>query len=527
MTRRAPRARLGEVLVRLGVAEPGVVEAALEEQRRDGGRLGTVLLMRGSVRAEGLRAGLAAHYGMGTIHPGDLPVPLLPSSRSRQLGAVAVDGRRNGSAAGAIPVAFANPTRELVAAAKRELGRSVHPLVVDDATFDEMFQQAYPTRNGARPTGELAPVTLVVPLHRERPAALRRLWGALAALDYPATLLRGLALVAEDDWATEASIAELAPAPWLQLLRVPAPARGARRALALHGVRAARGSVIAVVDALAPPAPEFIHELVSGATAPKRRTVWVCVPTYNEAEQVERLSLAVLAKLDEAQIDGRVLIIDDGSPDGTGEIAEAVRAREPRVHVLHRPRKEGIGPAYLAGFAHALDQGADLVVEMDCDFSHDPAVLPRLVEAATEADLVLGSRYVPGGGVVDWPLPRRIVSRGGCWYARRLLSVDLHDLTGGFKCFRREVLEPLVDAEVHATGYGFQIEMTYRALLAGHTVREIPITFRDRTAGESKMSPAIALEAAVTVMRLRRARRRLAPAPTGSLALARAQGAVH
>jgi dolichol-phosphate mannosyltransferase len=235
------------------------------------------------------------------------------------------------------------------------------------------------------------------------------------------------------------------------------------------------------------------------------------VPTYNEAGQVELLALAVLASLDEAGIDGQLLIIDDNSPDGTGEIAEALRAREPRVHVLHRPRKEGIGPAYLAGFAYAVGRGAELIVEMDCDFSHDPAVLPELIAATADAGLVLGSRYVPGGGVVDWPLRRRLMSRGGCWYARRLLGVGLRDLTGGFKCFRREVLEPLLDADVHATGYGFQIELTYRALLAGHSVREIPIVFRDRTVGESKMSPAIAREAAMTVLRLRRLRGALMP----------------
>jgi dolichol-phosphate mannosyltransferase len=255
----------------------------------------------------------------------------------------------------------------------------------------------------------------------------------------------------------------------------------------------------------------LVHRPEDIAT-PESASTWVCVPTYNEAEQVELLALAVLSSLDAAGIDGRVLIIDDNSPDGTGEIADALSAREPRVHVLHRPRKEGIGPAYMAGFAYALGRGADLVIEMDCDFSHDPAVLPDLIAATQDAGLALGSRYVPGGGVVDWPLRRRLMSRGGCWYARRLLGVDLRDLTGGFKCFRREVLEPLLDADVHATGYGFQIELTYRALLAGHRVREIPIVFRDRTAGVSKMSPAIAREAAMTVLRLRRLRGDLVPA---------------
>jgi dolichol-phosphate mannosyltransferase len=242
-------------------------------------------------------------------------------------------------------------------------------------------------------------------------------------------------------------------------------------------------------------------------------TVWVCVPTYNEAEQVERLALAALRTLDQAEIDGQLLIIDDASPDGTGEIADRLAATHHRLQVLHRAAKDGIGPAYLAGFAYALERGADLVVEMDCDFSHDPAALPQLIEAAGEADLVLGSRYIDEGGVVDWPLWRRIVSRGGCWYARRLLSLDVQDLTGGFKCFTAQVLEPLLRERVQTSGYGFQIEMTYRVALAGHTVREIPITFRDRVVGESKMSIGIALEAALTVLRLRRARRHLAVAP--------------
>jgi dolichol-phosphate mannosyltransferase len=232
--------------------------------------------------------------------------------------------------------------------------------------------------------------------------------------------------------------------------------------------------------------------------------VWVCVPTYNEAAHVERLSLAVLSTLRQAGVDGNLLIVDDGSPDGTGDLAEALRRSEPRLHVLHRASKDGIGPAYLAGFAHALSHGADLVVEMDCDFSHDPAALPTLIEAAQHADVVLGSRYVPGGRVEDWPLARRLVSRGGCWYARRLLAVDIRDLTGGFKCFRRHVLERLLGQDVRSAGYGFQIEMSYRALSAGHTVQEIPITFRDRAEGESKMSGTIALEAAVTVLALRR-----------------------
>jgi dolichol-phosphate mannosyltransferase len=241
--------------------------------------------------------------------------------------------------------------------------------------------------------------------------------------------------------------------------------------------------------------------------------VWVCVPTYNEAPHVQPLCIAVLSAFREAGIDGHLLVIDDASPDGTGKLADALRAFQPRLHVLHRESKDGIGPAYAVGFEHALAHGADLVVEMDCDFSHDPASLRPLIEAAATADIVLGSRYVTGGRVKDWPLRRRLISRGGCWYARRLLSVDVRDLTGGFKCFRREVLERLLASEAAATGYGFQIEMTYRALLEGYTVAEVPITFRDRQAGQSKMTANIAVEAAVTVLRLRRLGRRRRHAP--------------
>jgi dolichol-phosphate mannosyltransferase len=254
--------------------------------------------------------------------------------------------------------------------------------------------------------------------------------------------------------------------------------------------------------------------------------VWVCVPTYNEAPHVQRLCVAVLAALHEAGIDGHLLVIDDASPDGTGELAEALRASHARLHVLHRKRKEGLGPAYAAGFEHALAHGADLVVEMDCDFSHDPASLPSLIEAAVGSDVVLGSRYVTGGRVKDWPLRRRLISRGGCWYARRLLSVDVRDLTGGFKCFRREVLERLLAHDTAATGYGFQIEMTYRALLEGYTVGEVPITFRDRQAGESKMTANIAMEAAVTVLRLRRLGRQRRHVPHRREALPRRGAAI-
>jgi dolichol-phosphate mannosyltransferase len=223
--------------------------------------------------------------------------------------------------------------------------------------------------------------------------------------------------------------------------------------------------------------------------------VWLVLPTYNEAENVERIVAAALPQLASTGLEHRILVVDDSSPDGTGEIAERLAAEHAEVEVLHRPGKQGIGPAYLAGFAHALARGADLVMEMDSDFSHDPADIPRLVAAARDADLVLGSRYVDGGGVTDWGLARRLISRGGSLYARLLLGVPVRDLTGGFKCFRRAVLETLDLSQVGTDGYGFQIEVTYRALRAGFRVVEVPILFRDRRVGASKMSARIALEA--------------------------------
>jgi dolichol-phosphate mannosyltransferase len=222
---------------------------------------------------------------------------------------------------------------------------------------------------------------------------------------------------------------------------------------------------------------------------------WLVLPTYNEAENIEPFVEAVVPQLAKASRAHRVLIVDDNSPDGTGQIADRMAAQDSAIHVLHRPGKQGLGRAYLAGFAEALAGGADLVMEMDSDFSHDPRDIPRLIEAAEGADLVLGSRYVPGGGVRDWGRVRRAVSRGGCIYAQVILRVPVRDLTGGFKCFRREVLETLDLAAVHADGYGFQIEMTYRAIKAGFRVREVPIVFRDREVGTSKMNWRIAAEA--------------------------------
>lgn len=233
--------------------------------------------------------------------------------------------------------------------------------------------------------------------------------------------------------------------------------------------------------------------------------VWLVIPTYNEAENVDRILRATSAEL-ERVVPGeyRILVVDDGSPDGTGQLAEALAAELGTIEVLHRAEKAGLGHAYLAGFAHALERGADLLIEMDADFSHDPSYLPDLLEAAKDADLVLGSRYVDGGGVEDWGLARRVISRGGGLYARAILRVGVHDLTGGFKCIRREVLEAIDLGSVRAEGYVFQIEVTYRALLAGFRVREVPIVFRDRTDGASKMSARIAIEAMWLVPRLRR-----------------------
>lgn len=231
--------------------------------------------------------------------------------------------------------------------------------------------------------------------------------------------------------------------------------------------------------------------------------VWVCVPTYNEAENIAAMVTRILGTFEDAGIDGHVLIVDDDSPDGTGRIADDLAANDIRVAVLHRAVRQGLGPAYCDGFRMALAHGAQRIIEMDCDFSHDPAAIPSLLAAADRADLVLGSRYVPGGAIENWSLLRRIVSRGGCAYARAALAVAPHDLTGGFKCFRRDVLEAIPLEEVSAAGYVFQIEMTYRAILLGYRVVEVPITFRDRMVGTSKMSRRIVAEAALHVPRLR------------------------
>jgi dolichol-phosphate mannosyltransferase len=238
---------------------------------------------------------------------------------------------------------------------------------------------------------------------------------------------------------------------------------------------------------------------------------WLVLPTYNEAENVEPLVEAARAKLPPS---AQVLIVDDSSPDGTGDIADRLVARHENVHALHRPRKEGLGPAYIAGFRRALGEGAGLVLEMDSDFSHDPVYLPRLLDAARRADVVLGSRYVGDGGVSDWGPLRRAVSRGGSAYARLVLGVDVRDLTGGFKCFRREVLEAIDLDAISTRGYAFQVEVTYRAIQLGFRVVEVPIIFRERRVGSSKMDLSIVAEAVWRLPLLRFGRGRVEGAPS-------------
>ena len=236
-----------------------------------------------------------------------------------------------------------------------------------------------------------------------------------------------------------------------------------------------------------------------------RGPAWLVLPTYNEADNLE---LLIQAASEQLPAEARILIVDDSSPDGTGRLADRLAAEHAAVEVLHRPAKEGLGPAYIAGFRRALAAGAGLVLEMDADFSHDPADLPRLLAASAEADLVIGSRYVRGGGIGDWGPVRRGISRAGSVYARLVLGLGIRDLTGGFKCFRREVLEAIDLGAVDAKGYAFQVEMTYRAAQLGFRVREIPITFRDREQGSSKMNGAIVAEAIWRLPLLRLPQRR-------------------
>jgi len=229
--------------------------------------------------------------------------------------------------------------------------------------------------------------------------------------------------------------------------------------------------------------------------------IWVILPTYDEAENIGPICAAILDALPQATL----LVVDDGSPDGTGRIADAIATADPRVKVRHRAVKQGLGRAYLDGFGVALADGATIIVQMDADFSHDPAALPSLIAPveAGEADLVIGSRYTAGGGVVDWGIGRRLISRGGSVFARTVLRLSAKDLTGGFKAWRAETLAAVPFDGVHAGGYVFQIEMTFRASRAGARIREVPIIFRDRRVGQSKMSRRIIAEALVVVVQLR------------------------
>ena len=241
--------------------------------------------------------------------------------------------------------------------------------------------------------------------------------------------------------------------------------------------------------------------MTDGTTTPAGRGIWVVLPTYNEAENIGPIAEAILAAVPDASL----LVVDDGSPDGTGQLADTMAAADPRILVRHRPAKQGLGRAYLDGFGQVLEAGAAIAIQMDADWSHDPTSLPSLVAPIVDgtADLVIGSRYVNGGSVVDWGLGRRLVSRGGSIFARVVLGLRPNDLTGGFKAWRCSTLVDIPFEGIHAGGYVFQIEMTYRASRAGARVTEVPITFRDRRVGQSKMSKRIVVEALVVVCQLR------------------------
>ena len=231
----------------------------------------------------------------------------------------------------------------------------------------------------------------------------------------------------------------------------------------------------------------------------KQLKTLICVPTYNERENLPLLVEAVFAEVPHVEI----LVIDDNSPDGTGQLADEIASKNPKVHVLHRAGKQGLGRAYIAGFQWALERDYELIFEMDCDFSHQPRFLPEFLKKAEKYDLVLGSRYIPGGGTQDWDWRRRAISKGGNTYARMILGLPFKDLTGGYKCFHRKVLEALPLQEILSNGYVFQIELTWRTVLAGFSVGEVPIQFTDRTRGESKMDSRIVREAVVNVWKLR------------------------
>jgi dolichol-phosphate mannosyltransferase len=243
----------------------------------------------------------------------------------------------------------------------------------------------------------------------------------------------------------------------------------------------------------------------ASADRPALGPLWLVLPTYLEIENIEPVLRAVHAALSSCDLpEFRILVVDDSSPDGTAERARELQAELPEVEVLVRPQRQGLGRAYVHGFTHAVAHGADVLLQMDADFSHDPADIPRLVAAVRDGDdMAIGSRYTPGGGVVNWGLWRRVLSRGGSIYARLVLGLDIADLTGGFKCFRAAVLQAIDPETIEAQGYGFQIEVTNRAVRAGFRVVEVPIVFRDRQHGKSKMTARIAAEAFFLVPRLR------------------------
>lgn len=225
----------------------------------------------------------------------------------------------------------------------------------------------------------------------------------------------------------------------------------------------------------------------------------VVIPTYNEKQNIEAMAQAVLEQLPQ---DGSILFVDDNSPDGTGEIIDSISLRENRVHCLHREKKEGLGRAYVAGFTKALEMQADRIIEMDCDFSHDPAMIPQMIEASLKSDVVIGSRYIPGGKCVNWPFRRLLISKMGGLFVRTVTGMPIKDPTGGFKCFRREVLESIDLKTIQSSGYSFQLEMNHRTWMAGFKIKEIPITFAERRAGYSKITTGIAVESVKMVLKL-------------------------
>jgi dolichol-phosphate mannosyltransferase len=372
-----------------------------------------------------------------------------------------------------------------------------------------LYRNTHPTGLALRVTGSLAanPCRVRVtpiPLRSNSPGSLHLAGGPPPAR---ATIL--LAAPFRPDWELGSADAK----PFASGAGTAFSATGSGSVIELSVTRRNRyayelgfGGVVLVLLAFALARRPRRHVVATTTIEPRRGRVWVVVPTYNEVENLDALLSGLEATT--AHLDATVLIVDDASPDGTGRLAEAKAATNPRIKVLHRARKAGLGPAYAAGFRHALDQGAELVVQMDCDLSHDPGDVPRLIDAMAENDVVLGSRYVRGGCVLGWGLARRALSRGGSAYARLILGLPYADLTGGFKCFRRDALTQLDLRALQSSGYAFQVETTYVSHELGLAIQEIPIVFRDRSRGASKMTAGIALEALLLIPRLRLRSRR-------------------